>query len=105
MNYGVYAIYNSLSETYDGLFLFRTELSARFELTSRMPEEKREFNTIYRIGSFDIVNGCITPSAHPTRVDYYRPVKAEVQTPLDSGSPEEQQNRFVERTSDIGVSR
>lgn len=101
MEYGVYAIRNTLDETYDGLFLFRTELSAQVNITQKIPPERKEFNTIYRVGRFNIETGILTPLVDPIRVDYYTPSDPEIQTPIDHGSPDEQQARFVERTSDV----
>lgn len=101
MDYGVYAIRNILDETFDGLFLFRTELSAQVNITGKIPPERKDFNVIYRVGKFNIETGILTPVMDPVRIEYYTPRDTEIQTPLDHGSPEEQQARFIERTSDI----
>lgn len=105
MKYGVYAIYDVLSETFDGLFLFRTELQAQYELTQRIKPERKEFTKLYRVAHFNIENGSVDPLATPRLIDYYTVPESEIQTPLKKGSIEQQCNDFVENTSDIRNSR
>lgn len=99
MNYGIYAIHSRLTDSYDGLFLFRTELQAQFEISKRIPEDRRKYETINRIGNFDITTGIIKPYDTPVPVDYI--TETEIQTPLRKGSPEQQHADFVESTADI----
>lgn len=103
MKYGVYAIYDVLSETYDGLFLFRTELQAQYELTQRIKPERKDFTKIFRVGHFNIETGTIDSLVNPHLIDYYSVPDSVVQTPLNKGSVEQQCNDFAEKTIDIGV--
>ena len=103
MNYGIYAIFDVWSETHDGLFLFRTELQAQYELTSRIKPERKEFTKIYRVGNFNIETGIVTPLSNPHYVDFYSVPESAIQTPLKRGTIEQQVNDFAESTSDIGV--
>lgn len=100
MKYGIYSILSRLSQTHDGLFLFRTELQAQVVISRKIPSEDREYSQICRVGDFDIETGIVTPYSCPIPIDYHAP-KAEVQTPIKHGTPEQIQSQFVENVANI----
>lgn len=96
----VYAIYNMHSELYDGLFLFRTDKHAQFELTNRVPPRQQAHCDLVKVGTFDISTGVIN-HLQPTAIAWAELTVDDVsdKTPISSDSPQKQLVDFVNKTS------
>lgn len=103
MNYGVYAIYDAVRELYEGLFLYRTELEAVLDCEtkiSQVPENRRRFYTVYRIGEYDLTRGLLTSYPNPKIVNIDYP-KSEAGLKTKTGTEQEIVQEFVNNVSDL----
>lgn len=106
MKFSMYVLRDSLSNVSDGIFLYRNDNHALTELSHRLNESQRLRMELICIGEYDNESHIIIDS-------YSRPVglvpapnilsPSGVQTKLDTGSISDQEQRFVEKTSNIGV--
>lgn len=106
MKFSMYVLKDSLSNISDGVFLYRNDNHALTEIAHRLNDSQRQRMELVCIGEYDNELHVITDS-------YSRPVgfipapntltPTGVQTRLDTGSISDQEQRFVEKTSNIGV--
>lgn len=57
MNMNVYTILNKNSTLCEGLFVFKTDQHALFEMSRRVPREAMEHNCLLCVGTMDIETG------------------------------------------------
>lgn len=57
MNMNVYTVLNKNSTLCEGLFVFKTDQHALFEMSRRVPRDSMEHNCLLCVGTFDIETG------------------------------------------------
>lgn len=114
MVYEMYTLYHKKSKLHDGIFLFRSDEHAMYELEQRVKPEQREIYRVCNIGAFDVETGEVTSNSSPFFLDFApvdSPKGAEISTaPMDAldistESPESQVNDFANKTKDLDGKR
>lgn len=106
MKFSMYVLRDSLSNISDGVFLYRNDNHALTELSHRLNDTQRLRMELFCIGEYDNESHTIIDS-YSRLVGLVPPPNilspSGVQTKLDSGSISDQEQKFVEKTSNIGV--
>lgn len=105
MKYSMYVLRDTVADVSDGVFLYRNDNHAITEIAHRLNDSQRERMELVCIGEYDNESHIILNSFN--RVVGFIPKPninspKGVQTPLDSGSVAFQEQKFLEKTSDIG---
>lgn len=106
MVYKMYVLVDTVANKSDGIFLFRNDNHAFIELDPRLNDSQRLRLELHCIGDYDVEKHIIlsTDSVNLGFIPQMKNSPTGVQTPLDSGSIASQEQRFLEKTSDIGLS-
>lgn len=99
MNMNVYTVLNKNSTLCEGLFLFKTDQHAVFEMSRRVPRDKLEHNCLLCVGTMDIetgeLNGFEIDDIYPIE---FQPVSVDdLATPakVRKGTPQEVEHDWV----------
>lgn len=105
MIYKMYVLVDTVANKSDGIFLFRNDNHAFIELDPRLNESQRLRLEVHCIGEYDVEKHLIlsTDSVNLGFIPVMKTAPTGVQTPLDSGSISFQEQKFLEKTSDIGL--
>lgn len=105
MVYKMYVLVDTIANKSDGIFLFRNDNHAMIELSPRLNEAQRSRLELHCVGEYDVETHGITstcslnlgfiPEASSSPVG--------IQTPLDTGSIPAQEQKFLEKTADVGI--
>lgn len=110
MLYEMYTLYHKKSKLHDGIFLFRSDDHAMYELEQRVKPEQREIYRVCNIGAFDVESGEVTSNQKPFFIDFPpvdSPKGAEiaevpvVATDVSTSSPVAQIAEFENATKDL----
>lgn len=84
MDYGMYAVYNSMTGFYEGISLFRTDAHAarRFgEAATKSGVDLAEYSLV-KLGTFDILTAEMRPLSKPETIPFS--IKDAVESEMDS---------------------
>lgn len=110
MTYEMYTLWHKKSRLHDGIFLFRSDEHAMYELEQRVKPEQREVYRVCNIGAFDVETGTVSANHEPFFLDFPpvdRPTGAEIASVPEnqlnaSVAPAETQiNEFANKTQDL----
>lgn len=110
MLYEMYTLYHKKSKLHDGIFLFRSDEHAMYELEQRVKPEQREIYRVCNVGAFDVETGEVSSNPAPIFLDFppvERPKAAEiaevpmVATDISGDSPTAQIAQFENSTKDL----
>lgn len=106
MKFSMYVLRDVLSDISDGIFMYRNDEHALAELAHRLNPSQRERMQLLCVGEYDnelhnVVNTQVKLVGFVPSPNTESPKG--VQTPLDSGSIADQEQRFLEKTASIGV--
>lgn len=114
MLYEMYTLYHKKSKLHDGIFLFRSDDHAMYELEQRVKPDQREIYRVCNVGAFDVETGEVSSNVEPVFLDFppvERPKAAEiaevpiVATDISGDSPSAQIAKFENATKDLSRSR
>lgn len=105
MIYSMYVLVDTVSNVSDGVFLYRNDNHAKVELDARLNDSQRSRLSLRCIGTYDTESHVIKDTICRD-IGFIPNSKGSitgVATPLETGTALEQEQKFISKTSDVGI--